>query len=139
MKRCPKCERWLEFSAFTVNRSRADGLQKHCLECQREYVRSHYQRNLAYYLDKARRSNNKRYAELKALLYELKNVPCSDCGVRYPAWIMDFDHVRGTKLFNVAAGLRSHAGAILAEAAKCEVVCANCHRERTYRRLHSRP
>jgi len=42
---------------------------------------------------------------------------------------LDFDHVRGRKL-----GCVLHMGskdAIRAEAAKCEVVCANCHRERT--------
>lgn len=139
VKWCPKCQRLLDVSAFTINRSRRDGLQRVCRDCQREYVRSHYERNLQYYLDKAQRNNRKRYLEVKGILEQLKSVPCTDCGVRYPSWVMDFDHVRGVKLFNVAEGRRSRSSAILAEVAKCEVVCANCHRERTYQRLHARP
>jgi hypothetical protein len=42
---------------------------------------------------------------------------------------LDFDHVTGTKKINLskAKSLRS----AMAEAEKCEVVCANCHRVRT--------
>jgi hypothetical protein len=42
---------------------------------------------------------------------------------------MDFDHVRGEKLGCVPQ--MSSVERILAEAAKCDVVCANCHRIRT--------
>lgn len=67
------------------------------------------------------------------LIREHKNVPCTDCGLRYPTYVMDFDHRRGEKLANVGS-LVGHANArrIREEIAKCEVVCANCHRERTY-------
>lgn len=50
---------------------------------------------------------------------------------------MEFDHVpeRGPKLFNVG-GSRSGVSHIkmLAELAKCDVVCPNCHRRRTNER-----
>jgi hypothetical protein len=69
----------------------------------------------------------------KELLRALKAVPCADCGVRYPRWIMDFDHVMGEKLFNLSTNLRSRARtAILAEVLKCEPLCANCHRHRSF-------
>ena len=51
--------------------------------------------------------------------------------------MMDFDHVRGEKLIDVSR-LRSGRPArarLDAELAKCEVVCANCHRRRTQMRL----
>ena len=102
-------------------------------------MREHYEANLAYYLAKALRSNAKRRAENRALIMELKSVPCTNCGVAYPPWVMEFDHVRGKKLFNVSEGLAHRADALLAEAAKCEIVCSNCHRDRTYRRLTARP
>ena len=54
-----------------------------------------------------------------------------DCGVQYPFYVMDFDH-RGDKLFNVGSGRGRSFDAVKAEAAKCDVVCANCHRERSF-------
>lgn len=107
-----------------------------CKECQRAYLKGHYARNRPYYLAKARRLNARRWAELKGLLHELKSRPCTDYGLTYPPWIMEFDHVRGTKDFTVSTNLRSRTPAALRrEAAKCEVVCANCHRNRTYLRI----
>lgn len=61
--------------------------------------------------------------------------PCADCGNRYPPYVMDLDHVRGKKIANVSAMTVSFSFArILIEIAKCDVVCANCHRERTAKR-----
>jgi hypothetical protein len=50
---------------------------------------------------------------------------------------MDFDHRPGeTKSFDVATGAGQGYGEkrMLAEIAKCELVCANCHRVRTFLR-----
>jgi len=65
-----------------------------------------------------------------------KDRPCHDCGVRYPPWVMDFDHRPGTvKVVNLS---RVHKQAAmrqtLDEIAKCDVVCSNCHRQRTHSR-----
>ena len=65
----------------------------------------------------------------RALLNELKDAPCVDCGVRYPHYVMDFDHVRGEKVDSCA---RIALSKLEEEAAKCDLVCANCHRERTH-------
>ena len=49
--------------------------------------------------------------------------------------VMDFDHVRGEKVANVSSiWSRKSWEAVLEEVAKCEVVCANCHRLRTWSR-----
>jgi len=69
-----------------------------------------------------------------ARLAALKDVPCMDCGGRFPPECMDFDHVRGEKEFAVGtATLRSRED-VDAEIAKCDVICANCHRTRTKKR-----
>jgi hypothetical protein len=49
---------------------------------------------------------------------------------------MDFDHRVGTSKRLAVSRLIGRAGtaAILAEVAKCDIVCANCHRDRTFRR-----
>jgi len=45
---------------------------------------------------------------------------------------MDFDHVRGTKVANLGDVVRDWSvHRLLVEAAKCDLVCANCHRNRT--------
>ena len=61
--------------------------------------------------------------------------PCMDCKVSYPYYMMDFDHVRGQKHSNVAELINTLSKKrIDEEIAKCEVVCSNCHRARTYMR-----
>lgn len=60
----------------------------------------------------------------------LKSRPCSDCGRTFPPEVMDFDHVRGEKVAGLAR-VRNPEQA-LDEAQKCDLVCACCHRVRTY-------
>lgn len=60
-----------------------------------------------------------------------KNVPCADCGQRYPYYVMDFDH-REEKSTNVGWMRGCGRARLEAEIAKCDVVCANCHRERSF-------
>ena len=53
--------------------------------------------------------------------------------------VMDFDHVGEGKVLNIGR-MRSSGHSleeIEAEIAKCELVCANCHRERTQQRLRA--
>lgn len=75
------------------------------------------------------------------IIIRAKAVPCADCGVRYPPYVMDFDHVRGDKVDLVPRMAVRPVSLLhlLREIAKCEVVCANCHRLRTSRRGWPRP
>jgi hypothetical protein len=70
------------------------------------------------------------------LLSELKSAPCTDCARTFAPCAMDFDHREPeTKRFTVSRMIgRVGTKTIVAEIAKCDIVCANCHRERTYRR-----
>lgn len=63
----------------------------------------------------------------------LKSNPCTDCGYIFHPSAMDFDHVRGKKLVGIAQMLGWRMKRVLTELAKCELVCANCHRVRTLR------
>lgn len=80
------------------------------------------------------RSSQKKYKERRVWIAELKNHPCVDCGLRYPCYVMHFDHVRGVKLHNVSTMVRFPKQKVLDEIAKCDLVCANCHAVRTYTR-----
>ena len=75
-------------------------------------------------------------------LRELRQRPCADCGRTFAPHQMDFDHRPGTvKRFPLTAGgaMLRPTSALLEEAAKCDVVCANCHRIRTWQRHVARP
>lgn len=70
-----------------------------------------------------------------ALIRSLKEGrPCVDCGGLFPHYVLDFDHVRGEKLYELNHMTRHTYSRerILAEVAKCDLVCANCHRIRTH-------
>lgn len=102
---------------------------------QKEYQRKHYRKHKAVY----GKNQIKRRAGKAAFVNEVKDVPCVDCGIPYPYWIMDLDHVRGSKKANISDLVRSGTlKDIKEEITKCEVVCANCHRERTYVRAKKR-
>lgn len=92
-----------------------------------------------YKLEKSgmlRRNGERLKAEKRALLVQIKDRPCADCGHKFPAPAMDFDHVRGTKKGNLAtmAGNQNSTETLLEEVSKCDVVCACCHRLRTHER-----
>lgn len=78
--------------------------------------------------------------EGRQLIILAKARPCADCGKTYPYYVMDFDHKPETEVSHHLKprgrhGMDRLAGSknlLLAEIAKCDVVCANCHRERTW-------
>lgn len=78
----------------------------------------------------------KQKAYLAQYLRDLKTkTPCVDCGISYPYYVMDFDHVRGQKHANVMELVSTLSKKrIDEEIAKCEIVCSNCHRIRTHMR-----
>ena len=67
---------------------------------------------------------------------EKKTKPCTDCARSYPPYIMQFDHVRGVKRASVSRLVSRGASftTLDAEIEKCDLVCANCHLERTAQR-----
>lgn len=78
--------------------------------------------------------SSKQYKKLsRTLVLKAKDQPCADCGIQYPPCVMEFDHVRGTKSFNIGGNSSwlSHQK-LLKEIEKCDVVCANCHAMRTH-------
>jgi hypothetical protein len=97
-----------------------------CCACHR--IRSHARR------DKA---STPKLVLFKSWINDLKANPCLDCGRTYPPEAMDFDHVNGDKEAGIAQMWSWGRDKVLAEIAKCELVCANCHRERSIHRLRA--
>jgi hypothetical protein len=128
MKICIKCKVPKSESEFNKKSTSKDGLAYRCKECTRIDVRNCYQKRKEYYknVSKIHRSN------MMDFLKEQKNVPCKDCNIKYPYYVMDFDHIKNKK-FNVGMTWKSKGRLqIIEELKNCEVVCANCHRIRTH-------
>lgn len=79
-------------------------------------------------------------ARKKELVLNAKRMGCVDCGIADPR-VLDFDHVRGTKIASISKMVNrvGTAHTLIAELAKCEVRCANCHRIKTLERRRSKP
>ena len=97
---------------------------------RRDAARAHRERN-----------GNTPWPAKRALGLEITSLkettPCADCGNTFPAVCMDFDHLPGfTKRYAVGTMVaHGHSrDSVMAEIAKCELVCANCHRVRTSKR-----
>lgn len=105
------------------------------IEDRRAYAKRHYAENKDSYIARSLASNAKVSVEVKAFLKEVKSVPCADCGVSYPDYVMDFDHLRD-KTANISTWKQRgwNLARVKEEVEKCEVVCSNCHRERTFQR-----
>lgn len=102
-----------------------------CVECRRQY-------------DAERRSSGKsrskkmpkelRQQYLKRnmeFLREAKNRLCADCKLPHPYWRMQFDHRDpATKTYEIN-DIRQSRKKLIKEIGKCDVVCANCHADRT--------
>ena len=135
MKLCTSCGEVKDDGEFSRKGAK---LQGKCKECQRSYHRIYYARNKARFIEKNRRNKNRQRQRLRAILWEAKQSPCVDCGLAFHPWVMEFDHRGGTIKDAAVANLvgkgcpDSH---LRAEIEKCDVVCANCHRLRTYSRL----
>ena len=132
-KYCSRCQLTLPTNAFNLRQN--GKLSSYCTKCTQEYCRAHYVKNKA-------KANQRRYAHqkrtrqnLRQLLILAKDVPCADCGERHPFWAMDFDH-RDPSTKEINPSRISAEGWSLkrteSELAKCDVVCALCHRYRTH-------
>jgi hypothetical protein len=134
MKRCGRCGQLKPFEEFAWRRKNRGQRHNYCRPCHAEYHREHYLSNRERYIAQAAEQKTKlRLERTRKLLEYFKSHPCVDCGESDPV-VLEFDHLRD-KSFAVAAKLVNYRWErILEEIAKCEVVCANCHRRRTARR-----
>jgi len=138
MLRCSRCKTEKPASAFALNVSRASGHQGECRSCRVainvvSYLRARDVQNPKRYAWKARRvAQNQEW-----ILDYLTSRWCVDCG-NTDVRVLEFDHLRD-KEANISALMNNSSIARMqAEIAKCDVVCANCHRIRTYARAGSR-
>lgn len=129
MKRCYKCKETKALGEFYKLSRSKDGLQPICKVCDIAQTKARYRSNKKYYIDAAR-ANRQRTIDF---INKVKSNPCADCGKVYHPICMDFDHIED-KVGNISQMKYFSIPKISEEIAKCEVVCANCHRLRTLKR-----
>lgn len=137
MRRCCMCHNWKPESEFAF-RALATGVrQGHCRECHAAYRREHYLRNRSAYIAReAARIKSFRIDNRQRLYDYLVAHPCVDCG-EADVLVLEFDH-RDPKTKSRDIGFmaaRKPWKLVLAEIAKCDVRCVNCHRRRTARQF----
>ena len=124
---CPRCNKNQSKDDF-YKRKRLNGkgwtLSIPCKRCRYE-TRTSEEREAHRY------QQQMRMTEKKNLLDRLKSQPCADCARTFPPECMDFDHVRGKKVLPISQLKMWRWDLVVAELAKCELVCSNCHRTRT--------
>lgn len=104
-------------------------------EKQKAAQKTWYLKNKELTANRTRLNKEKR----KDIVRSIKeSSPCADCDVSYPYYVMHFDHLDSTeKIGNVNVLLNTKAlQTTLNEIEKCDIVCANCHSVRTWKRQH---
>lgn len=148
-KICKICNIAQGLSNFYLSKHDRLGRDSYCKLCRSNHSKKMYQSDSKAIFGTVRaikHSNKKKSGKInKATLktqlrnytHASKDVPCTDCGQKYPYYVMDFDHKPGfTKVDNVGSlvAARTSLEKLKEEISKCEVVCSNCHRVRTFNR-----
>lgn len=108
----------------------------YCRSCNRQNCRNWHLKNP----EKQNLYDQRNRQFFRSLLDSIKSErPCYDCGNIFLPECMDFDHVRGTKFFDVSLGNAHCWEEVRKEIDKCQLVCACCHRTRTKLRRIPQP
>lgn len=135
---CRHCKSTLPEGAFAW---RKVGEKRHtiCKPCQAQVQRAWYEANRDRHIANAAVITEASRVRQRKLLIDAKARPCADCRVSYPSYVMQFDHL-ADKDFTIGRRVGYYSDSrLLAEISKCEVVCANCHFERTHSRRKATP
>lgn len=143
-KRCAKCKRLQSLDKFKV---RPDGYTGYCYKCEIAYYREYNKKRYASPEARAielKRGREKYQSVLKparmkrkARLIVLMGGECVRCGYNKSAAALDFHHRNHKKKTRTVSHFLANSDPAAwrlarEEAAKCELLCSNCHREETY-------
>lgn len=136
-KKCYTCNQVKSVDDFNKNKGRKDGLNSICRTCSNGRSKKYYRDNKGLHIETVRLRRLRVREKSKIFLREfLSDKSCLDCG-NDDIRVLEFDHVKGIKKMDVgemvSAGYSKKL--IRKEIDKCEIVCCNCHRIRTYERI----
>jgi hypothetical protein len=134
-KKCNHCGEWKDEEDFSWRYKSLGIRNKACKKCMVEFNRNYYQGEAGErHLQQVKERTDKARAEAKEFVYQfLLTHPCQSCGEADPR-VLEFHHREPsrkdmdiTHMLSGGYSLRR----LQAEIAKCDVLCANCHRKVT--------
>lgn len=138
---CGESQSINNYEVMKIKKSGEFSRRNKCKQCKSEaskpQARQYYWDNREKVIERsavAKKAQIKKNAELTR---KLRNeTPCADCKEIYPYYKMQFDHIKGEKDRDVSQMVNAAVGTprLQREIDKCEIVCANCHAERTHLR-----
>lgn len=129
-KTCTECNQSKNLNDFA---KRGDRTQYRCKTCMKRQMRKHYDDNKELYIQRAQIAIQQLRTEINSLK---ESKPCTDCKISYPFYKMSFDHLDSRSKVGEVSSLilYNNRKVLYDEIAKCELVCLNCHAERTHKR-----
>lgn len=106
------------------------------LKCSKSTISHHLNSSSKVNVKKKRNDIYEAQDFLEELQMFKENRGCEECGNAYPHFILEFDHRPEFKKIDNVYRVYKKFGKDKAwqEVAKCDVVCANCHKMRTWER-----
>lgn len=139
MKKCSRCKSEKDESRFSRCKSRPDGLQPVCKDCNREYMSKRYVDNpdkqSEYYKQYYRDNRDGILEKMKSVSDKAcefvkktkKESGCKHCGITDHR-VLHFHHRDPSqKEFGIGSGGTRSISKIKREMEKCDILCANCH------------
>ena len=138
-KTCSTCKKDLDLISFSKNQAKKDGLNSICKECHRQYVKKHYEQNMALYKERAVVRSEKHRQDMSDKVNQFKSLMgCHICNETEPV-ALDFHHWNEPvdKKANISQIVKNGCSweTLWTEVHKCIVLCANCHRKVHGKRL----
>lgn len=138
MKQCAHCKEWKAEEEFAFSNKALQIRQKHCRVCMRQFNKDSYDRRSEVYRENIYKNRSVRRGVAKEYVWNyLLAHPCTECGESDPR-LLEFHHLDATtKEYNVSELVngRYSLERIQQEINKCVVLCANCHRRKTFEEM----
>lgn len=133
MKKCALCNVEDPASGFNKNKTKKDGLQSICRDCNKQKNRAYYKINAEKQKKQIFAARKIRQADTQEKLCDIfKASACVLCGISDPM-VLEFDHLFD-KVNDISAMLANYRSweSIEKEISKCQILCANCHKKKTH-------
>lgn len=129
MRKCTNCKEEFPESEFFFKNKETGKLHSHCKSCKREMDKRTYKNNESRRVKIRTRATANKEKNKDFVNRVRKRSSCTRCGEK--RWyVLDFHH-KNSKLYNISDIMKRGYSIELIkdEIRKCEILCANCHRE----------